>query len=77
MAIHLKDINDREVKVIEEVVDAKNRAEGTVIVILGYCPLIGDIDVLDSLFFKMDTTEEMAFVCGRKAVQDPANWTYD
>ena len=47
-AIHLKDIDQREVKVIEEVLDAKNGAEGTESIVLSYCPLIGDIDVLDS-----------------------------
>ena len=42
VAIHLKDIDQREVKVIEEVVNAKILAEGTAIVVLCNCSLIGD-----------------------------------
>ena len=43
VAVHLKDIDQREVKVIEEVVNDKIGAEGMAIVVLGDCPLIGDI----------------------------------
>ena len=76
-AVHLKDIDQREVKVIEEVVDAETGAEGTEIVVLGYCPLFGEIAVLDRLFFNMDTTEEISSVGGCKAFHDPANWIYE
>ena len=58
-------------------VDAKTVAEGTAIVVLVNFRLIGYIAVLDSLMFNMDTTEEIAFVGGQKAVQDPVNCTYD
>ena len=77
VAIHLKDIDQREVKVIEEVVNAKILAEGTAIVVLCNCSLIGDIDILDRFLRNMDITEEIASVGGQKAVQDPANWTYE
>ena len=75
--VHMKDIDQREVKVIEEVVNAKIGAEGTAIVVLGECPLIGDNAVLDRLLRNMGITEEIASVGGQKAVQDPANWTYE
>ena len=58
-------------------VDAKIGVEGTEIFVLGYCLLIKDIAVLDSLLSNMYSTEEIASVGGKKAVQDPANWTYD
>ena len=69
-AVHLKDIDQQEVKFIEEVVDTKTGAEGTVIIVLVYFPLIWDIAVLDSLLYNLDTTEEIASVCGHKAVQE-------
>ena len=77
VAVHLKDIDQQEVKVIKEVVDAKIGVEGTEIFVLGDCLIIEDIAVLDSLLSNMYSTEEIASVGGKKAVQDPANWTYD
>ena len=77
VVVHLKDIDQREVKVIEEVVNAKIGAEGTAIVVLCNCTLIGDIAVLDRLLKNLVIAEEIASVGGQKAVQDPANWTYD
>ena len=41
------------------------------------CPLIGDIYILDNRLRNTDTTEEIVYVGGWKAVQDPANWTND
>ena len=48
VAIHLKAIDEWELKVNKEVIDANIGAEGTPIVILGDCPLIGDISVTHS-----------------------------
>ena len=77
VAVHLKDIDQREVKFIEEVVDAKTGAEVTANAVLGNCTLIGDISFLDSLLRNMGITKEIASVGGRKAVQDTDNWTYE
>ena len=48
VAIHLKAIDEWELKVNKEVIDANIGAEGTPIVILDDCPLIGDISVTHS-----------------------------
>ena len=45
VAVHLKDIDQREVKVIEEVVDTNIGSEGTASFVIDDCPLIGDIAV--------------------------------
>ena len=55
-------------------VDAEIYVEGMQIFVLGNCPPIGDISVLDSRLRKKDITKEMASVGGQKAVQEPANW---
>ena len=75
VAIHLKYIDQKEVKVIEEVVDANIGAEGTAIVVIGDCRIIRDIDVLDILLRNMDITKEIDSLGGRKAVQYTAKWT--
>ena len=44
---------------------------------LGDCPIIGDIAVLDSLLHNMYITKDIYSVGGQKAVQDPSNWNYE
>ena len=55
--IHLKDINQWEVKFIEEVINANNGAEVTPIVILRNCPLIGDISISERRLRKTEITD--------------------
>ena len=69
LAIHLKDINQWEVKFIKEVFDSYIGAERTTIVLLGRCSTIGYISVSDSRLRKADITKEITSVCGRQAVQ--------
>ena len=57
VAIHLKDINQWEVKFIKEVIDSNIVAEVMPIVILGNCPLIGYISISESCLRKTDITE--------------------
>ena len=48
VAIHLKYINQWELKCIHKVINANIGAEVTSIVILSNCPLIGDIAISES-----------------------------
>ena len=75
ISVRLKDINQWEVKVIEEVVNAEIGAEGTRIVVLGDCPLIVGIVVSDRCLGKTDITEEISSVGRCQAFQEPANCT--
>ena len=49
VAIHLKYIDQQEVKFIEEMIDADIGSKWTAIFMISDYPLIGDISVLDSL----------------------------
>ena len=66
--IHLQYINQLRVKFVQEVINAKISAEVTPIIILNNCPLIGDIYILDNRLRNTDTTEEIVYVGGWKAV---------
>ena len=57
VAIHLKGINQWEVKFIQEVINANIGAEVTPIIILSNYPLIGDISILESCLHKTEITE--------------------
>ena len=50
-------------------------AEWTPIVVIGDCPIFGDIAVLDSLLRNMDITEEISSAGGWKSTQDTSNCT--
>ena len=60
VAIHLNDINQWEVKFIQEVINSSIGAELTPIFILSICPLIGYISISEIRLRKTDITEEIS-----------------
>ena len=74
VAIHLQDINQWQIKFIQEVINANIDAEVTPLVILRNCPLIGDISISESRLHKKEINKVISYLGGKHVVQEPDNW---
>ena len=74
VAVHLKYINQWEVKIIQEVINANIGAEVTPIVIPINCPLIGDISILGICLRKTEITKEIIYLGKKQVVKETDNW---
>ena len=75
MAVHLKDNNQWEVNLIQEVINANIGAEVTPIVIPINCPLIGDISISGICLRKTEITKEIIYLGKKQAVKETDNWS--